>query len=251
MPSAMLCAHRTISTPPDPPVIVIHALQHTQPEEQPTPLPGVDPIPSLFMETQVDLFDWNGDGWIDHLDTHTQAATGAWKVRLGGAEFKRPLRDAVDVPLRERVGRVGPGEDAEEADLDPHVPLDDIGLEVVRRPTHAGSSSRSAALAFAEQGEGGRIINTSSIAGLKGNFGQSNYAAAKAGIYALTRVHSMELARDGVTVNAVAPIAKTAMTQDMDSVEDDLLPEHVSPMVVFLASEESEGITGRIFTSTP
>jgi NAD(P)-dependent dehydrogenase (short-subunit alcohol dehydrogenase family)/acyl dehydratase len=107
--------------------------------------------------------------------------------------------------------------------------------------------SRFAALAFAEQGEGGRIVNTTSIAGLKGNFGQSNYSAAKAGIYALTRTHSMELARDGVTVNAIAPVAKTDMTADLDAVSADLKPEMVSPLVTWLCSEEASGVTGRIF----
>ena len=107
--------------------------------------------------------------------------------------------------------------------------------------------SQAAALAFAEQGEGGRIVNTSSIAGLKGNFGQSNYGAAKAGIYGLTRVHSIELAKDDVTVNAIAPVAKTAMTAAMDAVPADMKPELVSPLVVWLASPEAAGVTGRVF----
>ena len=98
-----------------------------------------------------------------------------------------------------------------------------------------------------ERGGGGRIVNTTSIAGLRGNYGQSNYAAAKAGIYALTRVHSMELAKHGVTVNAIAPVAKTRLTVDIDGVPEDWKAEHVSPMALFLSSDLSADLTGRIF----
>ena len=95
--------------------------------------------------------------------------------------------------------------------------------------------SRYAALAFAAQGDGGRIVNTTSISGMRGQFGQSNYAAAKAGIYALTRTH------------ALAPIAKTAMTADLDRVPEAHRPELISPLVVWLASEDARAVTGRIF----
>ncbi len=121
----------------------------------------------------------------------------------------------------------------------------DLVLKVHAKGTFA--CSQAAALAFAEQGKGGRIINTSSVAGLRGNFGQTNYAAAKAGIYGMTRVHSMELAKDGVTVNAIAPIAKTDMTKDLEAVADELKPEMVSPLVVFLASDLGADVTGRVF----
>lgn len=94
---------------------------------------------------------------------------------------------------------------------------------------------------------GGAIINTSSISGLIGNFGQSNYGAAKAGIYALTRILAIEQQRAGITVNAVAPIAKTRMTEDIARVEEDWTPEQISPVVVYLASDLARGVTGRIF----
>ena len=106
--------------------------------------------------------------------------------------------------------------------------------------------SRAVARTFREQGSG-RIVNTTSIAGLKGNFGQSNYSAAKAGLYGLTLTNALELAKYGVTVNAIAPIAKTRMTDDIDSIGDDLLPEDVSPVVVFLCSDLAKDVTGRIF----
>ncbi len=93
----------------------------------------------------------------------------------------------------------------------------------------------------------GSIINTSSVSGLLGNFGQSNYAAAKAGIYGLTRTASIELQRYGVRVNAVAPIAKTRLTDDLpmfQKIEDTLSPEHVAPAHLFLASELAREVTG-------
>ncbi|MFZ5475576.1 MAG: SDR family NAD(P)-dependent oxidoreductase [Myxococcota bacterium] len=97
------------------------------------------------------------------------------------------------------------------------------------------------------QAQGGAIVNTSSISGLVGNFGQSNYAAAKAGIYGLTRVLSMELRKSGVTANCVAPIAKTRMTDDIDRVSADATPEHVAPVVVYLCSDLAKDVTGRVF----
>ena len=65
------------------------------------------------------------------------------------------------------------------------------------------------------QNKGGRIINTTSVSGLLGNFGQANYSAAKAGIYGLTRTLSIELRKANVTVNAIAPVALRASTEDL------------------------------------
>ena len=101
-----------------------------------------------------------------------------------------------------------------------------------------------------------RIINTASASGIFGNIGQTNYGAAKAGIAAFTVITSQELARYGVTVNAIAPAALTRMTANLgfDSntekspeAFDAFAPENVSPLVVWLASGESRGITGRVF----
>ena len=103
---------------------------------------------------------------------------------------------------------------------------------------------RAAIPALARQG--GSIVNTTSVSGLIGNFGQSNYAAAKAGVYGLTRVLALELKKAGITVNAIAPIAHTRMTEDIAGIEPTLSPEHVSPVVVFLASEAARGITGTV-----
>ncbi|WGX96082.1 SDR family oxidoreductase [Nocardioides sp. L-11A] len=102
-----------------------------------------------------------------------------------------------------------------------------------------------------------RVINTSSPSGLYGNLGQSNYGAAKAGIAAFTIITASELARYGITVNAIAPGARTRMTEnlavldgattDADGGFDEMAPENVSPLIAFLASSRSAGITGRVF----
>ncbi|HEX4591458.1 MAG TPA: 3-oxoacyl-ACP reductase FabG, partial [Gemmataceae bacterium] len=110
--------------------------------------------------------------------------------------------------------------------------------------------------------EGGRIVNTSSIAGLFPAHGQANYAAAKAGVIALTKVLAKELARRRITVNAVAPgIVRTAM---IDAIKPEVLAEYekqiplgrvgtpadVANAVLFLSSEESEYITGQTLPIT-
>ena len=100
-----------------------------------------------------------------------------------------------------------------------------------------------------------RVINTSSGAGLAGSVGQANYAAAKAGIAAFTVVAAVELARYGVTVNAIAPSARTRMTETAfpemmarpDQGFDAMDPDNIAPLVVWLGSEEAEGVTGRVF----
>jgi NAD(P)-dependent dehydrogenase (short-subunit alcohol dehydrogenase family) len=100
----------------------------------------------------------------------------------------------------------------------------------------------------------GRIINTSSESGLYGNVGQVNYAAAKSGIASMTLVMARELQRVGVTVNAIAPRARTRMTEDLAPYSerergdyDDRAPENISPVVVWLASPEAADITGQVF----
>ena len=109
------------------------------------------------------------------------------------------------------------------------------------------AATQAAARKMVEQGQGGRIINTSSTSGLIGQFGQANYGSAKAGIAGLTRVAAIELAKQRITVNAIVPIAFTRMTSDLGMVPEELSPEKISPMVVFLASDLAAGVTGRIF----
>ncbi|MFI5682670.1 SDR family oxidoreductase [Streptomyces sp. NPDC051636] len=100
-----------------------------------------------------------------------------------------------------------------------------------------------------------RIVNTSSGAGLLGSVGQGNYSAAKAGIVGLTLVAAAELRRYGVQANAIAPAARTRMTERAfaetmaapGSGFDAMAPGNVSPLVVWLGSAASAGVTGRIF----
>jgi len=94
----------------------------------------------------------------------------------------------------------------------------------------------------------GSIINTTSLAGLRGNWGQAHGAAAAAGVIGLTRTASIELQKYGVRVNAIAPIAKTRLTEKLPLFEhvDSMRPEHIAPVHVFLASELSRDVTGVI-----
>lgn len=104
----------------------------------------------------------------------------------------------------------------------------------------------------------GRIINTSSGAGLQGSVGQSNYAAAKAGIAALTLNQAAELGRYGITANAITPAARTAMTTQVEVMAERMKKPkdgsfdywdagNVSPLLVWLGSEYSAHVTGRVF----
>ena len=111
---------------------------------------------------------------------------------------------------------------------------------------------RAAATVMRDQGTGGRIINTSSSSGLLGKFGQANYGAAKAGIYALSRIAALELAKHKICVNAIAPVAMTRMLQDLPHGQSAKLacsrgPATISPLVAFLASDAAAGITGMTF----
>jgi len=125
--------------------------------------------------------------------------------------------------------------------------------------------ARAAAVRFREQGEGGRIIVVGSPAGQRGNFGQTNYSAAKAGIVGFVRTWAMELARAGVTVNALIPVAATAMTETIPALTPYVQalragepmpafarralafgsPEDAAGLVTFLASDAAAGVTGQ------
>ncbi len=122
------------------------------------------------------------------------------------------------------------------------------------------SMTRWAATYWREQTKAGievdaRVINTASSSGIYGNVGQANYGAAKAGIASFTIIASQELARYGATVNAIAPVALTRMTENLGIFTheedpgkfDPFAPENVSPLVVWLGSAASKGITGRVF----
>ena len=121
--------------------------------------------------------------------------------------------------------------------------------------------SRWAAAYWREQSKAGkptdgRIINTTSVSGIYGNPGQTNYGAAKAGIAAFTNIAALELVRYGVTVNAVAPVALTRMTEGLgpapetDEEREMRSPRWIAPIVTWLASAESAGVTGNVFEAS-
>jgi NAD(P)-dependent dehydrogenase (short-subunit alcohol dehydrogenase family) len=179
-----------------------------------------------------DVADWEGAGRI------VQAAIGAWgrlDVLVNNAGF---VRDRMLVSTSE-----------EEWDA-----VIRVHLKGHFAPT------RHAVAHFRERTKAGekvdaRIINTTSGAGLLGSVGQGAYSAAKAGIAALTLVEAAELARYGVTANAIAPAARTRMTEttfaDMmrrpEEGFDVMAPENVAPLVAWLASADSRDVTGRVF----
>jgi len=121
--------------------------------------------------------------------------------------------------------------------------------------------SRWAAAYWREQSKAGRpvdgrIINTTSVSGIYGNPGQTNYGAAKAGIAAFSVIASLELARYGVTVNAIAPVALTRMTEGLgpapetDAEREMRSPRWIAPIATWLASAESAHVTGRVFEAS-
>ena len=124
------------------------------------------------------------------------------------------------------------------------------------------ATARWAAAYWRDQAKAGeavdaRIVNTTSAAGLMGSIGQSAYSAAKGGIVSLTLVQAVELGRYGITANAIAPAARTRMTEQVfaetmaaptdGSTFDEMAPENVAPLVVWLSSSEAADVTGRVF----
>jgi NAD(P)-dependent dehydrogenase (short-subunit alcohol dehydrogenase family) len=118
--------------------------------------------------------------------------------------------------------------------------------------------TRHAAAYWRDQSKAGtpiqaRVVNTSSPSGVFGNAGQTNYGAAKAGIAAFTIICGLELHRYGVAANAIAPVARTRMTENLgmgpaaEGTFDALDPANISPLVVWLGSNENENVNGRIF----
>ena len=101
-----------------------------------------------------------------------------------------------------------------------------------------------------------RLINTTSVSGIYGNAGQTNYGAAKAGIAAFTIIAALELGRYGVTVNAVAPGALTRLTEDLgmgqasEEAKERMDPRWIAPLITWLASRDSGDVTGRVFESS-
>ena len=121
----------------------------------------------------------------------------------------------------------------------------DVVLDVHLRGTYL--VTRAAYDRMLEQGEGGRIVMTSSTSGLLGNFGQTNYGAAKAAIAGFMRCLWLEGLKYGITVNVLVPTATSRLTEDIfpDQIKDRFPPETVAPAVVWLCTDEAKEVTGR------
>ncbi|MFI6982009.1 SDR family oxidoreductase [Embleya sp. NPDC050154] len=180
-----------------------------------------------------DVADWAG---AERLVQTAIDAFGRLDVVVNNAGF---LRDRMLVSL---------GEDEFDAVVRVHLK----GHFAVMR--HAGAYWR--ARAKAGDTIDARLINTTSGAGLMGSVGQGNYAAAKAGITCLTQIAAVEMGRYGVTANAIAPAARTRMTEEAmpdmvrkpeDGSFDFYDPANISPLVVWLGSAQSREVTGRVF----
>src|SRR5690242_3840060 len=134
----------------------------------------------------------------------------------------------------------------------------DLVIKVHLKGTFA--PARHAAAYWRERSKAGetndaRIINTTSVSGIYGNVGQTNYGAAKQGIAGFTFIAALELARYGVTVNAIAPGALTRLTEDLgpERTEEQKAassPRWIAPLCTWLASSQSAGVTGRVFESS-
>ncbi|MFP6816916.1 MAG: SDR family NAD(P)-dependent oxidoreductase [Pseudomonadales bacterium] len=121
----------------------------------------------------------------------------------------------------------------------------DVVLDVHLRGTYL--TVKAAYDKMLEQGEGGRIVMTSSTSGLLGNFGQTNYGAAKAGIAGFMRCLWLEGLKYNITVNVLVPTATSRLTEDIlpENIQDQFPPETVSPAIVWLCTDEAKDVSGR------
>ena len=176
-----------------------------------------------------DVSDWNG---ARRMIEHALSEYGALDVLVNNAGI---LRDRMLANM-------------EEGEWDAVI---DVHLKGSFAPMHHAVAHWRMLQKKSGQGVAARIINTTSSSGLFGNIGQTNYGAAKAGVAALTVIAARELARYGITVNAICPHAQTRMTESLrERTAEEIAVRHprwISPVVVWLASLESADVTGRVF----
>ncbi|GAA3034832.1 SDR family NAD(P)-dependent oxidoreductase [Actinokineospora globicatena] len=208
--------------------------------------------------------DWDGEGEDPSVAAAVAAdltASGAEVVALSGDTTRPDVAEALVATAVRHWGRLDGVVNAAGTLRDwmfHNIPLEDwqhlLGIHLTGPFLLGQAACRHWR---AEAGEGrpvaGRIVNTTSVAGLLGNPGQSCYSAAKAGVAALTRVVAMEMAPYNVTVNAIAPSARTRMTEnstalpDADPTWDLLSPDNTAPLVAYLLTDAAAPITGQIF----
>jgi NAD(P)-dependent dehydrogenase (short-subunit alcohol dehydrogenase family) len=176
-----------------------------------------------------DVSDWAG---ARRLVDHALSRFGRLDVLVNNAGI---LRDRMLVNM-------------EEADWDAVVK---VHLKGTPAPIHHAAVHWRGIYKKSGAGVEARVVNTSSSSGLFGNIGQSNYGAAKAAIAALTIIAARELERYGITVNAIMPHAQTRMTEGIrERTAEEIAsrdPRWIAPVVVWLASTQSHGVTGRVF----
>ncbi|MCZ6657964.1 MAG: SDR family oxidoreductase [Gammaproteobacteria bacterium] len=185
------------------------------------------------------------DGVVDEI----KAAGGKAIAHYGSVTIKDDALGMVDAAVNE-FGRIdicicnaGILRDKSFKNMDDE--MWDVVMDVHLRGTYL--VTKAAYDKMLELGNGGRIIMTSSTSGLLGNFGQTNYGAAKAGIAGFMRCLWLEGLKYGVTVNVLAPTATSRLTEDIlpEEIQDQFPPETVSPAIVWLCSDEAKEVTGR------
>jgi len=195
--------------------------------------------------------DGTGEGhsMADGVVKEIKAAGGKAVAHYGSVTDREAAQGMVDLAVSEfgqidiLIANAGILRDKSFKNMDDD--MWDIVIDVHLRGTYL--TVKAAYDRMIEQGNGGRIIMTSSTSGLLGNFGQTNYGAAKAGIAGFMRCLWLEGMKYGINVNVLAPTATSRMTEDIlpEEMQDNFPPESVSPAIIWLCTDEAKEVTGR------